>query len=192
MKPRPVLYLVAAMLLGAGDLQAQAYHPILVESPAMQTGQPMPRDYTPDGRNVSPPLAWRDLPPGTRQIAVVCEDHGAGNPPPWVHWIIYNIPATADGLPENLPIYPDAPMPAEITGAVQGKNGWGRAIYRGPAPPIGQLHNYNFFVYALDAELDLPAGLTRQELMERIEGHIIGRGAIVPFYRRAPVSARSE
>ncbi|MQA92570.1 MAG: YbhB/YbcL family Raf kinase inhibitor-like protein [Gemmatimonas sp.] len=157
----------------------------------MQTGQTMPRDYTPDGRNISPPLEWRNLPEDTRQIAVVCEDHGAGNPPPWVHWVVYNIPGTATGLPENLPIYANAPMPAEIAGAVQGENGWGRSIYRGPAPPLGQLHNYNFFVYALDAELDLPPGLTQQELMERIEGHVIGRGAIVPFYRRGPMDTAS-
>jgi Raf kinase inhibitor-like YbhB/YbcL family protein len=192
MRSRFALLPVVAVLLSAGEVHAQTYHPILVESPTMQTGQPMPRDYTPDGRNVSPPLVWRNLPEGTRQIAVVCEDHGAGNPPPWVHWIIYNIPATAGGLPENLPIYPDAPMPAEIEGAVQGKNGWGRPIYRGPAPPAGTLHNYNFFVYALDTKLDLPAGLTRQELMERIEGHVIGRGAIVPFYRRAPILTTSR
>jgi Raf kinase inhibitor-like YbhB/YbcL family protein len=163
---------------------AQQVQTIIVESPAMRNGESMDRLFTPDGRNISPPLVWRNLPAGTRQIAVLCEDHGAGNPPPWVHWIIYNIPGTATGLPAEMPIYPDAPMPAEIAGAVQGNNGWGRPMYRGPAPPAGTPHDYNFVVYALDAELNLPAGLTRAELLSRIEGHVIGRGEMVPFYGR--------
>jgi Raf kinase inhibitor-like YbhB/YbcL family protein len=178
-----VFQLVLAALM-SGGAAAQQIDTIIVESPAMVTGEPMDRRFTPDGRNVSPPLNWRNLPAGTKQIAVICEDHDAGNPPPWVHWIIYNIPGTASGLPENLPIYPDAPMPDEIAGAVHGNNGWGRPIYRGPAPPAGPAHRYNFVVYALDTELDLPAGLTRAELLQRIEGHVIGRGEMVPFYQR--------
>lgn len=150
----------------------------------MITGEFMPRDYAPDGKNVSPPLRWSDLPAGTRQIAVLCEDYGAGNPPPWVHWIIYNIPPTATGLPEGIPIDPTMPMPAEIAGAVQGKNGWGREIYRGPAPPGRSIHYYNFVVYALDQALDLPPGLTRDELMEAIQGHVIGKGTMIPMYTR--------
>ena len=118
----------------------------------------MPRDYTPDGRNLSPPLTWSNLPPATKEIAVVCEDPDAGNPPPFVHWVIYNIPATAKGLPEGIPIDPAAPMPAEIAGAIQGVSGFRRAIYRGPAPPPGKPHHYHFVVYALDADLGLKPG----------------------------------
>lgn len=187
MKPSSFLPIAAVLLMmgvSAGPLRGQALHPIIVESPTMTTGQPMSKEYTPDGRNISPPLTWRNLPPGTREIVVICEDFGAGNPPPWVHWLIYNIPPSAAGLPPELPIYPDAPMPPEIAGATQGNNGWGRAIYRGPAPPLGTFHNYNFTVYALDTELKLPPGLTRAEVLERIEGHVIGRGALVPYYQR--------
>ena len=151
-------------------------------------GEPMPRDYTPDGRNISPPLSWRNLPPATRKIAVVCADFGAGSPPPWVHWIIYNIPATATGLPAGLPIDPAVPMPGEIAGAVQGLNGWKRAIYRGPAPPAGTPHIYYFTVYALDADLTLEPNLTRAQLLEAISGHIIGQGEIVPIYERKPAA----
>lgn len=175
--------------LGAAATAQTPPRPIVVESPTMKTGQMMPRDYTPDGRNVSPPLLWRDLPAGTRQIAVVCEDFGAGNPPPWVHWIIYNIPGTATGLPEGLPIEPGAAMPAAIAGAAQGSNGWKRAIYRGPAPPAGKPHQYHFVVYALDAELNLPPGLTRDALHEAMKGHVIGRGEMVPIYERKPLPA---
>jgi Raf kinase inhibitor-like YbhB/YbcL family protein len=160
---------------------------LVVESARMKSGEPMPKDFTPDGRNVSPPLAWRDVPPGTKAFAVVCADFGAGLPPPWVHWVIYNIPGTATGLPENVPIDPAAAMPPEITGATQGLNGWKRAIYRGPAPPAGTTHIYYFTVYALDADLKLTPNLTRAELLAAMKGHIIGQGEIVPTYERRPV-----
>ena len=85
----------AALLLTVGSataLRGQTPTAFIVESPTMTTGRFMPRDYSPDGRNVSPPLRWSGLPEGTRQLAVISQDYGAGRPPPWVHWIIYNIP----------------------------------------------------------------------------------------------------
>lgn len=176
--------LVLAVAVPAHDVRVQSLGHIVVTSPTMETGREMPRDYSPDGSNLSPPLEWSNLPEGTRQLAVICQDHGAGFPPPWVHWIIYNIPATAGGLPEGVPFRPDDPMPEEIAGAVQGNNGWGLAMYRGPAPPVGNVHHYHFVVYALDEALDLPAGLTRQELLRAIDGHVIGQGDLVPFYER--------
>jgi hypothetical protein len=183
--------LVAALATAPApaDVLAQAPRTFVVESPAMSTGTMMPRDYSPDGRNVSPPLAWRGLPEGTRQLAVICQDHGAGNPPPWVHWIIYNIPATAPGLPEGIPFDATDSMPSGLTGATQGSNGWGLSMYRGPAPPGGTVHHYDFAVFALDAEVDLPPGLTRAELLEAIEGHVIGQGNMVPLYRRQPAES---
>ena len=159
-------------------------HEILVESPSMMSGETMPRDYTPDGRNLSPPITWSNLPAGTREIAVVCSDFGAGSPPPWVHWIIYGIPGTAAGLPAGLPILPDTPMPTELASAIQGLNGWRRPYYRGPAPPGGTPHLYHFTVYALDQALGLEPGLTRRGLLRAMEGHIIGQGDIVPVYER--------
>jgi uncharacterized protein len=157
---------------------------LVVESPTLKADQPVPRDYTADGRNVSPPLTWRNMPAGTRQLAVVCEDPDAGNPPPFVHWVIYKIPATAKGLPENIPFEPGAAMPAEIAGAIQGVSGFRRPIYRGPAPPLGKVHHYHFIVYAIDADLALAPGLTRSELLTAIQGHIIGQGELVATYER--------
>lgn len=150
----------------------------------MTSGETMPREYTPDGRNLSPPLTWSSLPEGTRELAVICADFGAGNPPPWVHWIIYGIPVTARGLPEGLPILADTPMPTELAGAIQGLNGWRRPYYRGPAPPTGTPHLYHFTVYALDETLGLEPGLTREELLQAMEGHIIRQGDLVPIYER--------
>jgi Raf kinase inhibitor-like YbhB/YbcL family protein len=157
---------------------------LVVESPTLKADQPVPRDYTADGRNMSPPLTWRNLPVGTRQLAVVCEDPDAGNPPPFVHWVIYKIPATAKGLPENIPFEPGAAMPAEIAGAIQGVSGFRRPIYRGPAPPPGKVHHYHFIVYAIDADLDLKPGLTRSELLTAMQGHVIAQGELVATYER--------
>jgi Raf kinase inhibitor-like YbhB/YbcL family protein len=198
MKPgtTSLLYLAVAALAGSA-LPAAAQpvpHRIVVASPAMKGAEPMARDYTPDGRNVSPPLTWTDVPAGTRELAVVCADFGAGNPPPWVHWIIYKIPPTATGLPEAIPIDPSTPMPRQITGAVQGLNGWRRAIYRGPAPPPGKPHLYYFTVYALDAPIETKPNeppLTRAELLKAIAGHVIGQGEIVPVYERKPLPTPS-
>ncbi len=179
---------LCATVIAAATLAAQAPpQPITVGSPTLQADQAMPRDYTPDGRNLSPPLTWSNLPSGTREIAVICEDPDAGNPPPFVHWVIYGIPATATGLPEGIPIDPAAPMPAEIGGAIQGISGFRRPIYRGPAPPPGKPHHYHFVVYALDADLGLEPGLTRADLLAAVNGHVIGRGEIVSTYeRKAP------
>jgi len=164
---------------------------LTVESPVLKPDQPMPRDYTPDGRNVSPPIAWSNAPAGTREFALILEDPDAGTPPPYVHWVIYKIPATAKGLPENVPIDPSAPMPAGLAGAVQGSNGFRRNIYRGPAPPPGRPHHYHFIVYALDQQLTVKAGLTRQELLDAMRGHILAQGEIVATYQRegAPETA---
>jgi Raf kinase inhibitor-like YbhB/YbcL family protein len=164
-----------------------AQQKIVVDSPALKTGVMMPREYTPDGPNVSPPITWSNVPAGTREFAVVCEDFDAGNPPPFVHWVIYKIPGTATGLPENIPIDTSVPMPAAVAGAIQGLNGFKRAMYRGPAPPAGKPHSYHFVVYALDAVLDLKPNLTRAELLEAIKGHILGQGEIVPIYERKPI-----
>jgi Raf kinase inhibitor-like YbhB/YbcL family protein len=181
------LVIALAAAVGVGDGSAQASG-IVVESSTVLPGQPIPRDHSPDGRNESPPLSWRGLPAGARQLAVFCEDYGAGNPPPWVHWIIYNVPASATGLPQGIPFDPADPMPAGLEPARQGNNGWGLAMYRGPAPPVGSVHEYVFTVLALGAELDLRAGLTRAELLAAIEPHVIGRGTLVATYTRMPAA----
>jgi Raf kinase inhibitor-like YbhB/YbcL family protein len=192
-----LVYIAAAAALGGGVRQAAAQpapRKIVVESPSMKSSEMMARDYTPDGRNISPPLTWTNVPPGTKELAVVCADFGAGNPPPWVHWIIYKIPPGATGLPEGIPIDPATPMPSDIAGAVQGLNGWRKAIYRGPAPPPGKPHIYYFTVYALDTTIQTKPNappLTRAELLEAMEGHVIGQGEIVPVYERKAAPAPS-
>jgi Raf kinase inhibitor-like YbhB/YbcL family protein len=160
---------------------------ITVTSPTIRAGEAVPRQHTPDGRNDSPALSWSGVPAGARELMVFCEDPDVGSPPPFVHWVVYKIPASATGLPEALPIDPVAPMPAGLQGAVQGLSGFRRAIYRGPAPPPGKPHSYHFVVYALDAPIvqkPRTPPMTRAELLEAAEGHIVGRGELVATYER--------
>jgi Raf kinase inhibitor-like YbhB/YbcL family protein len=178
----PALLTVA--LLGGVTLAAE--QKMVVSSPTLKAGEPVPAIHTPDGRNESPAINWANPPAGTKEFAVMCEDPDAGNPPPFVHWVVYRIPAVAKGLPASLPI-DDSPLPSEIAGAVQGLNGFRRAIYRGPAPPPGKVHHYHFVVYALDATIatrsDQPP-LARTQLLEAMNGHIIGQAEIVATYER--------
>lgn len=186
-----VLTAVAASIsvlgLAAGAFAQAPQARIAVTSPTLADGQPVPRQHTPDGRNDSPALAWTGVPAGTRELMVFCEDPDVGNPPPFVHWVVYGIPATATGLPEALPIDSSTPMPPSLGKAKQGLSGFRRAIYRGPAPPVGKPHDYHFVVYALDAPIVQKEGtppMTRAELLEAASGHIIGRGELVATYER--------
>ena len=173
-------------VLSAAILAALVQTPqtITVSSPTIEAGERIPADHTADGRNVSPALSWSNAPAGTKEFAVIVDDPDVPMPQPFVHWVIYKIPGTVKGLPENIPIDPAAPMPSEIAGAVQGTSGFKRAIYRGPAPPAGKPHHYHFAVYALDTALDLPAGATKQQLLDAMKGHIIGQGELVAVYER--------
>jgi Raf kinase inhibitor-like YbhB/YbcL family protein len=183
---------LALAAIASGPVASTAYaqaapRTIVVSSPTLKDGEPMPRQHTPDGRNDSPGLSWSDLPAAAKELAVVCEDPDAGNPPPFVHWIVYKIPATAKGLPEAMPIDPSTPLPPELRGAVQGLSGFRRAIYRGPAPPPGKVHHYHFIVYALDAPIVARPNqppLTRAELLDAMKGHVIGQGELVATYQR--------
>jgi Raf kinase inhibitor-like YbhB/YbcL family protein len=159
---------------------------LAVSSPTLVQGQPVPIAHTPDGRNDSPALSWRNVPAGTKEFVVFCEDPDVGNPPPFVHWVVYKIPGTAKGLPAELPMDAVLTAPADIAGTIQGMSGFRRTGYRGPAPPPGKPHHYTWTVYALDAELPLEQGLNRNQLMEAMKGHIIGQGSLVAIYERKP------
>lgn len=158
---------------------------IEVTSTAFMQGKPIPAKYTGEGDDVSPPLAWSKLPEGTKELALICDDPDAPTAEPWVHWVIYNIPVNATGLPENIPANPQLEQPA---GAMQGKNSStsGQLIgYRGPMPPVGHgTHHYFFRLYALDAKLTVASGLTKKQLLDEMRGHIIGQGELMGIYER--------
>ena len=175
---------------GAHDGVAWAQTPatITVTSPTLKANEVVPIDHTADGKNVSPALTWSGAPANTKQFALVYDDPDVVfGGQTFVHWVVYKIPGTAKGLPANLPIdQVTLTAPPDIAGAIQGLSGFKRPFYRGPAPPPGKPHHYTWTVYALDAELPLEPGLTRNQLMEAMKGHIIGQGALVAIYERKP------
>ena len=153
---------------------------IKLTSSAFSEGQPIPRAYTCDGVNISPPLEWSGVPKTARTIAIVCDDPDAPDAPggAWVHWVLYNLPADNIGLVENLPA-----TESLKAGGFQGTNEFGKIGYGGPCPPSGT-HRYFFHVYALDSELPLKAGATKAELTIAMEGHTLLQGQLMGTYRR--------
>ena len=180
----------AALLLGAASAAAaQTPAAITVTSATLKANETIPKDHTADGKNVSPALSWSGAPAATKQFALIYDDPDVafGNPPQsFVHWVVYNIPATAKGLPAELPMDAVLTGPADIAGSIQGLSGFKRTGYRGPAPPPGKPHHYTWTVYALDTELKLEQGLNRNQLLEAMKGHIIGQGSLVAIYERKP------
>ncbi|OGW84091.1 MAG: hypothetical protein A2987_05470 [Omnitrophica bacterium RIFCSPLOWO2_01_FULL_45_10] len=143
-------------------------------SPAFRNGEAIPIQYTCDGKDVSPPLVWEDIPKGAQSLALIVDDPDAPGRT-WVHWIFYNLSSSVIKLEDGagrkgVPVYTHS-----ITGvkAMQGKNDFGDFGYGGPCPPSGR-HRYSFKLYALDAMLDLPSGSTKAELEKAMKGHILG------------------
>lgn len=177
----------AGVLLAAGPVVGQsgsAVASLTVTSPTIKANETIPVDHTADGRNVSPAIEWSGAPAGTRQFALVCDDPDAPIPGGFVHWVVYKIPASARGLPAELPMDATLAAPPELAGTIQGVSGFRRPGYRGPAPPPGKPHRYIFTVYALDAELPLEPGLTRNQLLEAIKGHVLAQGSLTGIYER--------
>jgi Raf kinase inhibitor-like YbhB/YbcL family protein len=184
-----VLASIAGVRLAAQGAAAK----LTVTSTAFKNGETIPADYTADGRNVSPPLRWSGAPAGSREFALILDDPDAPTPQPFVHWIMYQIPATATGLPEALGM--GGTVKAEgLTGAIQGMTGFGAYArpgsappdpgYRGPAPPAGKPHHYHFKVYALNAPVDAKPGMTKDDLLKAMDGTIVAQGEIVGVYER--------
>lgn len=153
-----------------------------IESAAFRAGDRIPERYAGDGKNVSPPLHWSAGPAGTESYALILEDPDAPKAVPFVHWILYDIPANMTMLEEGLPTKYRLTQPA---GALQGKNDFGEVGYFGPRPPVGHpVHNYHFEVYALDKKIGLPLGAGRADFMGAIEGHVLAAGDYVGTYQR--------
>ena len=149
-----------------------------LRSSAFESGETMPDQYTCEGANVSPPLSWRHAPEETQEFALVCEDPDAPGGA-FTHWLIYNIPGSRNALPEGA-----TKDPTLSWGASQGRNDFGNIGYEGPCPPFGSTHHYNFRLYALDVELDLPPGANHDQVLGEIESHAIERTALIGRYGR--------
>ena len=179
-------FLLATMAIEVGAQDAP--ETILVTSSAFDHHGMVPESNSAYGENVSIDLTWADLPEGTQQLALICDDPKVVEigmmEQPFVHWVMYNIPASASGLPAGLPS--DATLEMEgLEGAVNGLNGLRRPGYFGPRPPAnGQLHAYHFRVYALDDALNLEPGLGKAELLEAMDGHVLATGMLMGHYER--------
>jgi len=155
---------------------------ITLQSSAFQHNAPVPRKYTADGADKSPPLSWSDAPAETKELALIVDDPDAPTKTPWVHWVLYGIPADLKALPEG--IAPSLRV-SQPPGLLQGKNSWGKVGYGGPSPPKGHgTHRYFFKLYALDARLTLEPGGDKEALLKAMAGHILGEGELVGTYRR--------
>lgn len=139
----------------------------------------IPTKYTCEGADVSPPLTWIDLPSGTKSLALIVDDPDAPDPAApkmtWVHWVLYNLPPTVNGLPECVSALPP--------GTQQGMNDWRRTGYGGPCPPIGR-HRYFHKLYALDTVLPDLGRPTKVILEKTMSGHILGQAELVGTYQK--------
>jgi Raf kinase inhibitor-like YbhB/YbcL family protein len=166
-------------------LAAEMEDTITVTSSAFAHHGTVPEVNTAYGDNVSIDLSWSDLPPGTVQLALVGDDPVVPMPSPFVHWVAYNIPATASGLPAGMSTEPVVEGMPGLEGMINGVNGLRRTGYFGPRPPVdGKLHAYHYRVYALDAALNLEQGLNKEQLLEAIDGHVLATGMLMGHYER--------
>lgn len=152
---------------------------LALSSTAFTDGGEIPSIYTCEGKDISPPLAWTGVPAGTRSLALICDDPDAPDPAKprmtWVHWVLYNLPVTASGLPEAVKALPP--------GTREGKNDWKRTGYGGPCPPIGR-HRYFFKLYALDSVLADLRAPTKKELEQAMEGHVVAKAELMGTYQK--------
>jgi Raf kinase inhibitor-like YbhB/YbcL family protein len=176
----------AAQAPAPGAAPAQPPRPALtLTTPAFPDGDPIPVKYTQAGEQVSPVLNWTNVPAGTQSFVLhmrdpdVARNRGTEDQ---VHWLVWNLPGTATGLPEGVPkgaTLPDGSQQVSASGPV----------YRGPgAPASGPQHHYTFELYALDTKLDVPAGadawVTRTAVWKAMEGHVLGKAVYVGLFRR--------
>jgi Raf kinase inhibitor-like YbhB/YbcL family protein len=160
-----------------GPPTTEAMPPFALTSPAFAHEGSIPAEYTCDGDDSSPPFKWIDAPPATTSFALIADDPDAPMGT-WVHWVIYDIPAAAKGLPPGLSAVPELP-----DGSRHGHNSWRKLGYGGPCPPSGT-HRYFFTLYALDTVLDLEAGAGKSQLLKAMEGHILAEVQLMGTYAR--------
>ena len=152
-----------------------------LRSPAFEHQGQIPRTYTCDGDDRSPPLLWTGIPAGTKSLALLVDDPDAPDPAApkrvYVHWVLYNIPPASAGLPEAVR---SADLPP---GTLEGRNDWGRTGYGGPCPPIGR-HRYFHKLYALDKVLRDLGKPTKAQLLAAMQGHVLAEAQLIGTYQR--------
>jgi Raf kinase inhibitor-like YbhB/YbcL family protein len=149
-----------------------------ISSTAFLAGETIPKKFTCDGPDVSPPLKWNEPPAKTQSIALIMDDPDAPAGT-WVHWVLYDLPANTRELSEGV-----AKQEQLSSGARQGRNDFGKIGYGGPCPPPGKPHRYFFKLYALDAKVNLKSGATKADVERAMKGHILARAELIGKYGR--------
>ena len=147
-------------------------------SNSFSQGRTIPQKHTCDGADISPALQWTDAHQGTQSFSLIMDDPDAPGGT-WVHWLLYNLPASVHELPEALPKKKEL-----SSGAQQGLNDFRKNGYGGPCPPPGPAHRYSFRLYALDCMSKLEPGATKSELEKAVQGHILGQTELMCRYGR--------
>jgi len=180
--PHRVLVCVFATAAIALSPRAEADNVLALDSGAFEPNGPIPAQYTCEGDDVSPVLSWSGVPSGTESLALIVDDPDAPDPAApkmtWVHWVLYDIPPSAKGLPEAVEAN------ALPGGAREGRNDWKRTGYGGPCPPIGR-HRYFFKLYALDTKLGDIGEPTKAQLEKAIAGHVVGETQLIGTYQKS-------
>jgi Raf kinase inhibitor-like YbhB/YbcL family protein len=170
---------------GGGGQRGGGSPPMTLTTTAFPDGGQIPVKYTQAGEQVSPALTWTNTPPGTQSFVLHMHDPEVARnrtTDDQVHWLVWNIPATATGLPEGVP------QGAELKDGSKQISATG-PVYRGPgAPASGPMHHYTFEIYALDTKLDVPAAAdafeTRKNVMAAMQGHVLGKAVYMGLFRR--------
>jgi Raf kinase inhibitor-like YbhB/YbcL family protein len=152
---------------------------LTIQSPSFNNNGPIPKQFTCEGKDISPALSWSSIPEGTKSLVLIVDDPDAPDPKApkmtYVHWVLYNLPANSTGLPEAVK---ESDLPK---GTGQGINDWKKTGYGGPCPPIGT-HRYFFKLYALDTTLPALNPGTKSQVEAAMQGHIIGQGTLMGTY----------
>ena len=152
-----------------------------IYSPAFADGGEIPSQYTCEGDDSAPPLAWEGIPVATRSLVLIVDDPDAPDPDApqmtWVHWVLYNLPADSAGLPEACT---QADLPA---GTGEGLNDWQRLGYGGPCPPVGR-HRYLHKLYALDTALEGLDRPTKTQVESAMQGHVLAQAELIGSYQK--------
>jgi Raf kinase inhibitor-like YbhB/YbcL family protein len=171
--------LVIVTSLVAVAQQPAAKSPLFsVSSPAFAAGAVIPEQYTCKGNDLSPPLQWSKVPAQTGSFALIVDDPDAPGGV-WVHWVVWDLPATARSLPEAIP-----KRDLLDNGSRQGRNDFGRTGYNGPCPPGGKTHRYVFRLYALDGKLTLSPQSSRSDLDAAMKGHVVAETEYIGTFHR--------
>lgn len=151
-------------------------------STAFKTGETLPKKYSCEGEDLSPPLAWSGAPAQTRSFAFIMDDPDAPAGT-WVHWVLYDLPPGFQKLSEGLPKNPSLANGAKH-GACWGVDSFSRAGYYGPCPPPGKVHRYIFRLYALDKLLGLKPKAAKDEVLSAMKGHVLAQAELTGLYKR--------